>query len=149
MPGELVEGSTVGRVFRYWHRTHPHAERINQRTYDFRDIREAYHQADIAVIPTVFSEGTSYACLEAMSCGLPVIASNVGGLNDLIQDGFNGLLVPPGEQELTAALVRLVQDRGRARTTGNLCERLHCRMILPGGGAGGARCWNLFWQRQD
>ncbi|WP_339305064.1 glycosyltransferase [Paenibacillus sp. FSL R5-0519] len=116
--GELVEGSTVGRAFRYWHRTHPHAERINQRTYDFRDIREAYHQADIAVIPTVFSEGTSYACLEAMSCGLPVIASNVGGLNDLIQDGFNGLLVPPGEQELTAALVRLVQDRAERERLG-------------------------------
>ncbi|GAS84381.1 glycosyltransferase family 4 protein [Paenibacillus amylolyticus] len=116
--GELVEGSTVGRAFRYWHRTHPHAARINQRTYDFRDIREAYHQADIAVIPTVFSEGTSYACLEAMSCGLPVIASNVGGLNDLIQDGFNGLLVPPGEQELTAALVRLVQDRAERERLG-------------------------------
>ena len=116
--GELVEGSTVGRAFRYWHRTHPHAERITQRTYDFRDIREAYHQADIAVIPTVFSEGTSYACLEAMSCGLPVIASNVGGLNDLIQDGFNGLLVPPGEQELTAALVRLVQDRAERERLG-------------------------------
>lgn len=116
--GELVEGSTVGRAFRYWHRTHPHAERINQRTYDFRDIREAYHQADIAVIPTIFSEGTSYACLEAMSCGLPVIASNVGGLNDLIQDGFNGLLVPPGEQELTAALVRLVQDRAERERLG-------------------------------
>ncbi|OMF08508.1 glycosyl transferase family 1 [Paenibacillus amylolyticus] len=116
--GELVEGSTVGRAFRYWHRTHPHAARINQRTYDFRDIRVAYHQADIAVIPTVFSEGTSYACLEAMSCGLPVIASNVGGLNDLIQDGFNGLLVPPGEQELTAALVRLVQDRAERERLG-------------------------------
>lgn len=109
--GELVEGSTVGRAFRYWQRTHPHTARIHQHTYDFKDIRDAYHRADIVVIPTLFSEGTSYACLEAMSCGLPVIASNVGGLNDLIQDGFNGLLVPPGEQALTAALVRLVQDR--------------------------------------
>ncbi|PWW33304.1 MULTISPECIES: glycosyltransferase family 4 protein [Paenibacillus] len=116
--GELVEGSTVGRSFRYWHRTHPHADRIKHRTYDFRDIREAYHQADIAVIPTVFSEGTSYACLEAMSCGLPVVASNVGGLNDLIQDGFNGLLVPPGEEGLTAALVRLVQDRAERERLG-------------------------------
>ncbi|MFE6074579.1 glycosyltransferase family 4 protein [Paenibacillus sp. NPDC057886] len=116
--GELVEGSTVGRSFRYWHRTHPHADRIKHRTYDFRDIREAYHQADIAVIPTVFSEGTSYACLEAMSCGLPVVASNVGGLNDLIQDGFNGLLVPPDEEALTAALVRLVQDRAERERLG-------------------------------
>ncbi|MET3939392.1 glycosyltransferase involved in cell wall biosynthesis [Paenibacillus sp. PvP094] len=116
--GELVEGSTVGRAFRYWHRTHPHQDRILQRTYDFRDIREAYHQADIAVIPTVFSEGTSYACLEAMSCGIPVVASNVGGLNDLIQDGFNGLLVPPGDDALTAALVRLLEDRAERERLG-------------------------------
>ncbi|WP_145044655.1 glycosyltransferase family 4 protein [Paenibacillus xylanexedens] len=116
--GELVEGSTVGRSFRYWHRTHPHANRIFHRTYDFRDIREAYHHADIAVIPTIFSEGTSYACLEAMSCGLPVVASNVGGLNDLIQDGFNGLLVPPNQEALTAALVRLVQDRAERERLG-------------------------------
>ncbi|MBR2564504.1 MAG: glycosyltransferase family 4 protein [Paenibacillus sp.] len=116
--GELVEGSTVGRVFRYWQRTHPHAARIHQHTYDFREIRRAYHQADIVVIPTLFSEGTSYACLEAMSCGLPVIASNVGGLNDLIQDGFNGLLVPPGEQALSAALARLVQNRAERERLG-------------------------------
>lgn len=116
--GELVEGSTVGRSFRYWHRTHPHADRIFHRTYDFRDIREAYHHADIAVIPTIFSEGTSYACLEAMSCGLPVVASNVGGLNDLIKDGFNGLLVPPNQEALTAALVRLVQDRAERERLG-------------------------------
>ncbi|WP_434748964.1 glycosyltransferase family 4 protein [Paenibacillus amylolyticus] len=116
--GELVEGSTVGRAFRYWQRTHPYTARIHQHTYDFREIRDAYHQADIVVIPTLFSEGTSYACLEAMSCGLPVIASNVGGLNDLIQDGFNGLLVPPGEQALSAALVRLVQDRAERERLG-------------------------------
>jgi glycosyltransferase involved in cell wall biosynthesis len=116
--GELVEGSTVGRAFRYWQRTHPHTARIRQHTYDFKDIRSAYHQADIVVIPTLFSEGTSYACLEAMSCGLPVIASNVGGLNDLIQDGFNGLLIPPGEQALSAALVRLVQDRAERERLG-------------------------------
>lgn len=53
-----------------------------------------------------------------MSHGLPVIASNVGGLNDLIQDGFNGLLVPPGEQALTAALIRLVQDRSERERLG-------------------------------
>ncbi|MNC61451.1 D-inositol-3-phosphate glycosyltransferase [compost metagenome] len=53
-----------------------------------------------------------------MSCGLPVVASNVGGLNDLIQDGFNGLLVPPNQEALTAALVRLVQDRAERERLG-------------------------------
>ncbi|ULL13154.1 glycosyltransferase [Paenibacillus sp. H1-7] len=121
--GELVEGSPVGRTFRIWHRSHPHRDRIFQHTYDFAKVRDAYHQADIAVIPTLFSEGTSYACLEAMSCGLPVVSSNVGGLNDLIIDGFNGYLVTPTEDRLYTALRSLVEDPMLRRQLGK-----HARM---------------------
>ncbi|GIP42338.1 glycosyl transferase family 1 [Paenibacillus sp. J45TS6] len=108
--GERVQGSTVGRAFEMWMKHHPHKARILSKSYLFDEMITAYHMADIAVIPTIFSEGTSYACLEAMSCGIPVVASNVGGLNDLIQDGFNGLLVSPEESHITAALCRLIDD---------------------------------------
>ncbi|WP_127588256.1 glycosyltransferase family 4 protein [Paenibacillus koleovorans] len=108
--GELVEHSDVGQAFRLWHRHHPHRRRILHRTYDFKKVRNAYREADIAVIPSTYSEGTSYSCLEAMSCGLPVVASNVGGLNDLIIDGFNGLKTTPTPQPLLDALIRLVED---------------------------------------
>ncbi len=116
--GELVQGSPVGEAFEVWREANPARRSIVHRTYDFDRIRDVYAAADIAVIPTVFSEGTSYACLEAMSCGLPVVATNVGGLNDLIVDGHNGLLVPPETEELLRATSRLVEDAGLRKRLG-------------------------------
>ncbi|MFC5403517.1 glycosyltransferase family 4 protein [Cohnella soli] len=116
--GELVQGSQVSDAFEMWLAEHPQRDSIFHRTYDFSSIREAYATADIAVIPTVFSEGTSYACLEAMSCGLPVVATNVGGLNDLVIDGFNGLLVPPTTEALLPAIERLAGDAVLRRRLG-------------------------------
>lgn len=50
----------------------------------------------IAVVPTVGSEGTSLSLLEAMSAQCAVVASNVGGMTNIILDGYNGLLIPAG-----------------------------------------------------
>lgn len=69
-----------------------------------------YQQADVTIIPSLFSEGTSLSCLESMACKTPVIASNVGGLNDLIIHGYNGLLTSPTAQDFAQKLVELTQD---------------------------------------
>jgi glycosyltransferase involved in cell wall biosynthesis len=51
------------------------------------------------------------AVLDSMVCGLPIVASRVGGLPDLIQDGINGILVEPGKPEqLASALNKLAND---------------------------------------
>ena len=65
----------------------------------------------IAVVPTVGSEGTSLSLLEAMSSQCAVIASNVGGMTNIILDGYNGLLVEAGNSEqLYLAIEKLILD---------------------------------------
>jgi glycosyltransferase involved in cell wall biosynthesis len=72
----------------------------------------AYRASDIALIPTFAHEGTSLAALEAMGLGVPVVATNVGGLNDIVRDGVTGFLVPPDPQALASAVARLAEDDG-------------------------------------
>jgi L-malate glycosyltransferase len=57
------------------------------------EMRRIYCAADIGVVPSVTEETAPLAALEMMACGLPVIASRVGGLPELIEDGITGHLV--------------------------------------------------------
>lgn len=116
--GEVIGDSLITQAFQLWMRVHPHRDRIRHQSYSFQQMTQAYQQADIAVIPTIFSEGTSYSCLEALSSGIPVVSGNVGGLNDLIVDGFNGLLVTPTEEKLFEAIKKLIEDRKLRRYLG-------------------------------
>ena len=65
---------------------------------------------NIFCLPSAF-EGTPNAILEAMAAGLPVVATHVGGIPDVVKQGVNGLLVEPGnERELASALWNLLQN---------------------------------------
>lgn len=86
----------------------------NQVTHSEKELNEMpdeYRGHDIALIPTVASEGTSLSCLEAMASGCAVIATNVGGLPNLIFDGYNGILIPPSCSHLIEAIEKLILDK--------------------------------------
>lgn len=69
-----------------------------------------YARAAVVAVPSL-REGYGMACAEAMAYGRPVVATAVGGLLDLVEDGVTGLLVPPGDvPALRAAFERLLDD---------------------------------------
>lgn len=86
----------------------------------------ALKHTDALVLPS-FAEGVPVVLMEAMAAGLPVIATRIAGIPELVQDGISGLLVPPGDADaLAAAIVAALADpvkravmgaAGRAKVT--------------------------------
>lgn len=74
------------------------------------DLLGVIRQSDILVLPS-YTEGLGLVLLEAMSQGVCVVASNVGGIPEIVRDRVTGLLFPPGNVEaLAEALTRLAED---------------------------------------
>lgn len=83
-----------------------------------RDVADLLTAADLSVLPS-FSEGLPNSVIEAMSAGLPVVASRVGGIPELVQQGRTGLLVPPGDAKaLCEAMITLLSNPFLARRIG-------------------------------
>lgn len=76
---------------------------------DRSKLLEYYQNATIYVLPSYY-EGLPTTLLEAMSCGIPSIATDVEGSSELISDGETGLLVPPrNPKRLAEAILRLLE----------------------------------------
>jgi glycosyltransferase involved in cell wall biosynthesis len=87
------------------------------------DIPEITACFDIAVLASLF-EGLGRVLLEAMAVGKPVIASRVGGIVDVVDDGLTGILVPPGDEKaLVSALIRLLSDGDPRKRMGEAGKR--------------------------
>ena len=84
--------------------------------YAPQDSLKIHENQHIAVIPTIGSEGTSLSLLEAMSAGCAVVCTDVGGMTDVVLDGYNGLMISPSYEVLYLALRRLIGDEALRRT---------------------------------
>jgi glycosyltransferase involved in cell wall biosynthesis len=79
-------------------------------TPNSRELSELYAGADIFALPTR-GDTLALAITEAMASGLPIVASTVGAIPDMVRDGHNGMLVPPASpRELARALQSLISD---------------------------------------
>lgn len=79
---------------------------------------ELLHSVDIFVLPS-YHEGLPYAIIEAMASGLPIVASSVGGIPDVIRNGENGFLIEPGDiQGLVYYLETLIKDSNLRESIG-------------------------------
>jgi glycosyltransferase involved in cell wall biosynthesis len=82
------------------------------------ELVRLYREADLFVLPT---RGDTFAQViaEAMACGLPIIATGIGGIGEMVREGINGRLVPPGSpRDLARALESLADDEPLRRRMG-------------------------------
>lgn len=79
---------------------------------DNNNMPDLFNKCDIIIIPSInvsnVEEATSIGAIEAMACGKPVIASNIGGLREIIVDGYNGFLVPEKDPEAIAEKIKYI-----------------------------------------
>jgi sugar transferase (PEP-CTERM/EpsH1 system associated) len=94
-----------------------------------RDIPELMRRLDLFVLPSV-SEGCSLTVLEAMASGVPVVATEVGGTSELVENGHTGLLVASMDvRSLADAITRLLLDEGLRRTFGAAGRQRVCEFF--------------------
>lgn len=77
----------------------------------FNEMPQYYYEAFLTFIPTIWSEGTSLAAIESICCGCPVIASDVGGLANIIIPEFNGIIISPKLESFVKATEAIINNR--------------------------------------
>jgi glycosyltransferase involved in cell wall biosynthesis len=95
------------------------------------DVARLLRAADLFLLTSV-SEGVPLTVIEAMAAGLPVVATRVGGVSEVVEDGATGLLAPPGDAAALAEKVLTLADncglrvqmgaRGRTRAAARFSE---------------------------
>lgn len=89
----------------------------------YDELERSYQYADIFVL-TSLSEGMPSVILEAMGCGLPIVASNVGGNNEIVHDGENGYLIDESDAMLAERLISLINDKALRERMGKKSQEL-------------------------
>lgn len=91
---------------------------------DQENLKNFYSSADLFVLPSI-DEGMPNVVLEAMAMGLPVVATDVAGTREIVEDGVNGCIVPPKNPQMLAdALLMLVRDDSLSRKMSQASQKI-------------------------
>ncbi len=109
----------------YWRMLHEQIQRRHVQNYvklmgevEHLKLLKYYSLADVFILPSLY-EGFGKVILEAMASTRPVVATNVGGIPEIITDNVDGLLIPPcRSEEIARALISLLSDPKRSRRMG-------------------------------
>jgi glycosyltransferase involved in cell wall biosynthesis len=146
--GRLSPEKGLGTLLRVWSRSRerlvvagggPERELLQRApsTIDYRgemtaaDIPSLLARARALLLPSLSYEGAPRVVLEAYASGVPVVASRIGGLPELIDDGGSGLLISPGDVEGWAAAVEQLADGAEAERMGERAWRLWQQRYSP------------------
>jgi len=89
---------------------------------DRNDILKCYQNSTIFVLPSIY-ESFPNTLLEAMACGIPVVATRICDAPRIVKDGENGFLVPPRDPlSLAQALLKLLEDEALRKKMGKACR---------------------------
>jgi glycosyltransferase involved in cell wall biosynthesis len=118
LPGAALEVRAYGDVSRFpgYTRLLRHMARQDSRlslmgVYDRTEVSRILQGLDVVVVPSVWYENSPNTILEAFSHRTPVVASDLGGMAELVEDGVNGLRFAPGDASSLAAKLRQLIDQ--------------------------------------
>lgn len=90
----------------------------------FESLPDYFNACDVFVNPTIRQNGYDLTILEAMACEKPVVVSNIGSVPTAVEDGIDGILVPPGDvKKLADAVVRVLKDKELTERLGETAQK--------------------------
>lgn len=92
-------------------------------------VMASWLHASIAIVPSVWHEPIGQVAIEAMLAGRPVVASDVGGLRDIVQHGSTGLVVPPGDPDALASALDSLLDNSEVQQRMGEAGRIRARQF--------------------
>ncbi|THF73349.1 glycosyltransferase family 4 protein [Cohnella fermenti] len=127
----------------------PYAAHVHFQSYvPYDEVPEWYALADVAVVPSVRREAFGLVNVEAMAAGLPVVATRIGGMPEIVQDGNTGFLIDAANApaELADRLSLLLANEALRAEMGRRGQARVCEQFMwQHSAAGWLREWNGFW----
>lgn len=105
----------TGSLFEILKNKFSHNEKVKFSKYSSEESVKFHYDYDIAVIPTIFSEGSSLSLCEAMAAGCITVSTHVGGMTNIVINEYNGFLCRPTEKDIFESIIKVINLTNKER----------------------------------